>query len=177
MLSFLLVGLVLFILILITKAIFSKVQKKSTTNLDISLLPFKTLPFKSSNEAFEYIKEYFTLKPIHKKSAFYGKVFFVHREHSAYLVEIYCLINGKPKSISVFAYKNPECKLDIFLNDLVYVGIVKTGLYFGDELINEKNKDIILEKFVEYYKNISLGTILKKSKLDLNLKSGHFEWH
>jgi len=174
-LLYFLTGIIFIFLIFIIKAIFSKSQKKSTSNFDINLLPIKILPFKSSNDAFEYIKEYFTLKPLEINSAFYGLVFAVF-SNSSFLVEIFCLINKKRTSVLVFCIKDRDCKSDIIKNDLVYLGVDKIGSYFGDELFKPTNRKTTADEYFGKWKEMSIGTIFKKAKLDFNIKTGNFDW-
>ena len=113
------------------------------------------LPFKSTDDAFEYAQKYFVKNKLSPNLSFIGIVRFVDdvRSPPVYMVEIVCKAGNffkRQTSMIVAALKHPELTIPIKENDLVVFGA----------------KNILTE--------IPTGNLLYKLKPELNLDSLEF---
>lgn len=103
------------------------------------------LKFKSSEAAFEYVKEYFSSHKLKKGNSYIGIVRLVDNTATptTYMVEVACIFGKffkKQNSTIVAALKHPDLDFDIVNGDLVVFGM--------DDKINEFETGFILHKLI-----------------------------
>ena len=131
-----------------------------------------SLPFKSSEDAFEYAQKYFGKDKLSLKSSFIGIVRFVDNveDPPVYRVDIICKAGNffnKQSSKTVVAVKHPDLKVVIKENDLVIFGPdnisikIPTGFLLY-KLIPEL--DIKTKQFKRYNSEEKIPSIKQKNK-------------
>ena len=132
-----------------------------------------SLPFKSTDDAFEYAQKYFGKDKLSLKSSFIGIVRFIDNveDPPVYMLEIICNVGyffNRQSSKTVAAVKHPDLKLVIKENDLVVFGPdnisikIPTGFLLY-KLIPEL--DIKTKQFKKYTSEEKIPSIKQTNKV------------
>ena len=145
--------------------IFKKKTKQKKTSA-------QNLFFKSNKDAYEYSQKFFTPAILEKKALVLGIVYLIGPDKKSAYVRCTFEINKKQTEIMVVAFFD-DFDHPINVGDFVYVGIIDVGQVF-----KFKNLMSSIEKGdLEAVKNLgksTVGTIVQKLTLELDLKSGQF---
>ena len=126
-----------------------------------------SLPFKSSEDAFEYAQKYFGEDKLSLKSSFIGIVRFVDNveDPPVYKVDIVCKVGNffnRQSSKTVAAVKHPDLKVVIKENDLVVFGPdnisikIPTGFLLYKLIPELDIKTKQFKKYISEEKNLSI---------------------
>ena len=135
----------------------------------------RSLYFKGSQEAFEYIQKFIETLPLKKGAAYYG----VLGAHAS-MAQVHCKFKGKVQTMMV-SIRGKKCKNELKMDDLVLVGVddVRKGLTFKKALeatkLKDKSKKSILSALMKMETESSIGTVLKVVKPELNSKTMKFD--
>ena len=135
----------------------------------------RSLYFKGSQEAFEYIQKFIETLPLKKGGAYYGIL-----GANASMARIHCKFKGKVQTMMV-SVRGKKCDNELKMDDLVLVGVddVRKGLTLKKALENTKLKDdskkALLGALYKMESESSIGTVLKIVKPELNSKTMKFD--
>lgn len=135
----------------------------------------KSLYFKGTQEAFEYIQKYIATLPLQKGGAYYGLL-----GADASFARIHCKFKGKKETMMV-SVRGKKCNNELKMNDLVLVGVddVREGLTLKKALeygkLKDNSKKAILGALYKMESESSIGTVLKIVKPELNSKTMKFD--
>ena len=136
----------------------------------------RSLYFKGSQEAFEYIQKFIETPPLIKGGAYYGIL-----GDNASMARIHCKFKGKVQTMIV-SIRKKECNKEIKMNDLVLVGVddVRKGLTLKKALeyaekVKDNSKKTLLGTLYKLETESSIGKVLKIVKPELNSKTMKFD--
>ena len=135
----------------------------------------RSLYFKSSRGAFEYIQKFIGTLPLKKGAAYYGVL-----GANASMAQIHCKFKGKDQTMMV-SIRGKKCNNELKMDDLVLVGVddVRKGLTLKKGLeyakLKDNSKKSVLSALMKMESEASIGTVLKVVKLELNSKTMKFD--
>ena len=135
----------------------------------------RSLVFKGSREAFEYIQKFIETLPLQKGSAYYGVL-----GANASMAQIHCKFKGKVETMMV-SIRGKKYDGELKEDDLVLVGVsdVRKGLTLkrGLEIakLKDNSKKSTLGAVSKMETEASIGTVLKKVKPEMNSKTMKFD--
>ena len=135
----------------------------------------KSLYFKSTQGAFEYIQKYIGTLPLKKGGAYYGLL-----GANASFARIHCKFRGKEETMMV-SIRGKKCNNELKMDDLVLVGVddVRKGLTLKKALeygkLKDNSKKSLLGALVKMETESSIGTVLKIVKPEMNSETMKFD--
>jgi len=135
----------------------------------------RSLYFKGSQEAFEYIQKFIGTLPLKKGGAYYGIL-----GANGSMARIHCKFKGKDETMMV-SIRGKKCNNELKMDDLVLVGVddVRKGLTLKKAMtytkIKDNSKKSLLSAITKMTTESSIGTVLKVVKPELNSKTMKFD--
>lgn len=135
----------------------------------------RSLYFKGSQEAFEYIQKFIETLPLKKGGAYYGIL-----GANGSMARVHCKFKGKVQTMMV-SVRGKKCNNELKMDDLVLVGVddVRKGLTLKKALeytkLKDNSKKSILGALHKMESESSIGNVLKIVKLEMNSKTMKFD--
>ena len=135
----------------------------------------RSLYFKGSQEAFEYIQKFIETLPLKKGGAYYGIL-----GANGSMARVHCKFKGKVQTMMV-SVRGKKCNNELKMDDLVLVGVddVRKGLTLKKALeytkLKDNSKKSILGALHKMESESSIGNVLKIVKPEMNSKTMKFD--
>ena len=135
----------------------------------------RSLYFKGSQEAFEYIQKFIETLPLKKGGAYYGIL-----GANGSMARVHCKFKGKVQTMMV-SVRGKKCNNVLKMDDLVLVGVddVRKGLTLKKALeytkLKDNSKKSILGALHKMESESSIGNVLKIVKPEMNSKTMKFD--
>ena len=135
----------------------------------------RSLYFKGSQEAFEYIQKFIETLPLKKGGAYYGIL-----GANGSMARVHCKYKGKVQTMMV-SVRGKKCKNELKMDDLVLVGVddVRKGLTLKKALeytkLKDNSKKSVLGALHKMESESSIGNVLKIVKPEMNSKTMKFD--
>ena len=135
----------------------------------------RSLYFKGSQEAFEYIQKFIETLPLKKGGAYYGIL-----GANGSMARVHCKFKGKVQTMMV-SVRGKKCNNELKMDDLVLVGVddVRKGLTLKKALeytkLKDNSKKTVLGALHKMESESSIGNVLKIVKPELNSKTMKFD--
>ena len=135
----------------------------------------RSLYFKSSRGAFEYIQKFIGTLPLKKGGAYYGSL-----GANGSMARVHCKFKGKVQTMMV-SVRGKKCNNELKMDDLVLVGVddVRKGLTLKKALeytkLKDNSKKSVLGALHKMESESSIGNVLKIVKPEMNSKTMKFD--
>ena len=135
----------------------------------------RSLYFKGSQEAFEYIQKFIETLPLKKGGAYYGIL-----GANGSMARVHCKFKGKVQTMMV-SVRGKKCNNVLKMDDLVLVGVddVRKGLTLKKALeytkLKDNSKKSVLGALHKMESESSIGNVLKIVKPEMNSKTMKFD--
>ena len=135
----------------------------------------RSMYFKGSQEAFEYIQKFIKTHPLKKGGVYYGIL-----GANGSMARVHCKLKGKVQTMMV-SIRGKKSNGELKMDDLVLVSVddVQKGLTLKKALeyakLKDNSKKNLLEALVKMQNEASIGTVLKIVKPELNSKTMKFD--
>ncbi|MDA8702013.1 hypothetical protein N9L95_02210 [Candidatus Pelagibacter bacterium] len=135
----------------------------------------RSLYFKGSQEAFEYIQKFIETLPLKKGGAYYGIL-----GANGSMARVHCKFKGKVQTMMV-SVRGKKCNNELKMDDLVLVGVddVRKGLTLKKALeytkLKDNSKKSVLGALHKMESESSIGNVLKIVKPEMNSKTMKFD--
>ena len=135
----------------------------------------RSLYFKGSQEAFEYIQKFIETLPLKKGGAYYGIL-----GANGSMARVHCKFKGKVQTMMV-SVRGKKCNNELKMDDLVLVGVddVRKGLTLKKALeytkLKDNSKKSLLGALHKMESESSIGNVLKIVKPEMNSKTMKFD--